>query len=143
GGGGRTGRREGTPPASTVPTKSSTDRRYPGGGCDVGAGSVEKTSRWSVAVQAVTDAADGQDPSRAGRVVFDLAAQVGHVTVAGAVVGDEVGVPGGLQQLPARVRPVFFGELGEDPQLDRRQPDRPALDRRLVAQEVDRDIAGM
>ena len=84
----------------------------------------------------------GDEVARVRRLVLDLLAQLGHVHVDGAGERDRVVAPDRVEQLLAgdHLAPVL-GEVLEQPELARRQVDRPVALGGLVALEVDGDVA--
>src|SRR5919198_5029071 len=92
--------------------------------------------------QLVTDAANGDEPLRPAGCILDLAAQVGDVDVARALVADVRRVPEVLHDLAPRVDPLgLLREEGEQAELGGREADRLPVDLYLVPVDVELERA--
>src|SRR5207244_12810374 len=92
--------------------------------------------------QAVADASNREQTERIASLRLDLLAEIGDVNVTRANVGDEGRLPGVLQDLPSRERPVLAREQGEDAQLGRAAPGGDTRHGDPVPEQVDLDVAG-
>ena len=92
-----------------------------------------------LSIQPVAGAAEGDE----GKGVAELAPELAHVDVDGALVAVPVVSPPGVEQLPARQgQPAVLGERLEERELAGREIDGCAADPGFPAGEVDLDRAG-
>src|SRR6478736_6526400 len=93
------------------------------------------------ALELVTDAADGHQSFRPGRVALELAADVRDMQVARALATDKRAVPEMAHDLTPREDPLrLAGEQGEQFELERRERDLLVADACLVLGEIELEV---